>query len=138
MVVHEADEVQALVLAQEKREDVALPELVGLRSLEAPGWVLTRSCRRLLLDETCLVKDGADLRLAHTEALETREHVAYPTGAVLGVRLAKLDDCVALGRCVRRRRRCWAGRTRDERVEPARLVQVDPVVDCGERNPEEP
>jgi hypothetical protein len=43
VVVHEADQVEALVLAKQKREDVALPELVGLRSLEAPGRVLARS-----------------------------------------------------------------------------------------------
>ena len=132
MVVHEADQVEALVLAQEKREDVALPELVGLRSLEAPRRVLTRSAARLLLDETCLAQDGPHLRLAHPEALEAREHVAYPTGAVLGVRLAQLDHRVAFGWCVRRRRRCWARWTRDEGVEAAVLVEVDPVVDGGE------
>ena len=35
VVVHEAHEVEPLVLAQQKREDVALPKLIGLRPLEA-------------------------------------------------------------------------------------------------------
>jgi hypothetical protein len=102
VVVHEADEVEPLVLAQQKREDVALPELVGLRPLEAPWWVLTRPSWCLLLDETCLVKDGPHLRLAHTQPVETGEHVAYPTRAIVGIRLAHLDDRIAFGGGVRR------------------------------------
>ena len=43
VVVHEGREVEALVATQEKREDVRLPELVGLGALEAARWVLARS-----------------------------------------------------------------------------------------------
>lgn len=137
VIVHEADEVEPLVLAQQKREDVALPELVGLRALEATRRVLARPLRRLLLDEPGLVQDGAHLRLAHAQALEAREHVADPPRAVLGVRLAHLHHGVALGRRLRRRRRRRTRLARDERVEPAVLVEVDPRVDRRERNPEE-
>ncbi len=101
VVVHEADQIKPLVLAQQKREDVALPELVGLCSLEAPWWVLPRSARRLLFDEAGLVQNGPHLRLAHTQALEARQHVANATRAVVGICLAQLDDRIAFRRCVR-------------------------------------
>ena len=42
VVVHERREVQALVATEQEREDVRLPELVGLGALEAPWRVLTR------------------------------------------------------------------------------------------------
>jgi hypothetical protein len=71
VVVHEARQVQALVLAQQKREDVALPKLIGLGPLEAPRWVLARSGRRALLGhEACLVQNRAHLRLGDAQRLE--------------------------------------------------------------------
>ena len=42
MVVHEGRHVETLVAAEQKREDVGLPKLVGLGTLEATRWVLAR------------------------------------------------------------------------------------------------
>jgi hypothetical protein len=71
VVVHEADQVEPLVPTQEKREDVRLPKLVGLGSLEAPRavlvWLSTRPC---LGHQALLVEDPPYLCLAHPETLE--------------------------------------------------------------------
>lgn len=40
VIVHEADEVDALMLAQQEREDVRLPHLVRPRAFEASRWLL--------------------------------------------------------------------------------------------------
>jgi hypothetical protein len=96
VVVHEADEVEPLVLAQEKREDVALPELIGLRTLEAAWWVLAWTAWCLRFNETGLVQNASHLRLAHAEGLEAGEHVSYPARAVFGVLLPHLHHRVAL------------------------------------------
>src|SRR5262245_26675057 len=40
VVVHEGRHVQSLVASQQEREDVRLPELIGLSALEAPRWSL--------------------------------------------------------------------------------------------------
>jgi len=96
VVVHEADEVEPLVLAQEKREDVALPELVGLGALEAARWVLAWATRRLRLNQLSFVQNAPYLGLAHAECLEACEHVVYPPGAVLGVLLPHLHHRFSL------------------------------------------
>lgn len=92
VVVHEGRKVDALVLAQEKREDVRLPELVGLGSFEAPLGVLTRSQDRLFRKQPLLVKDPADLGLRYAERLEAREDVTDAARAVVGVLALEASD----------------------------------------------
>jgi hypothetical protein len=73
VVVHETGQVEPLVPAQEKREDVRLPELVGLRTLETPRAVLVGlRLRPCLRDQSLLVQDPPHLCLAHPEPLEAR------------------------------------------------------------------
>src|SRR6185437_1624011 len=46
VIVHEANEVDALMLAQEEREDVRLPHLIWPRSFESARWLLFALSRR--------------------------------------------------------------------------------------------
>lgn len=101
VVVHEADEVHALMPTQLEREDVALPKLIRLGALEPALWLVTRHDLFALGDQTCFVQDPPDRRLRHTEAFEAREHVADPPRAPLGVRRARRYHGV--GRWVRLR-----------------------------------
>jgi hypothetical protein len=138
VVVHEAREVEPLVLAQEKREDVALPKLIGLRALEAPRRMLARTIRRRGLDQTGFVQNRAHLRLAHAERLEAREHITNAAGAVLRMLLSRPHHrcalCLRLLRYDSRRGSRWP---RHQRIESALLVELDPCADGRERNSEE-
>jgi hypothetical protein len=74
VVVHEAGQVHALVSAQQKREDVRLPHLVGLRPLETPRRFRPAiTSGRRCLDQPFFVQDPADRRLRNSQALEARE-----------------------------------------------------------------
>ncbi len=103
VVVHEADQVHALMTAQLEREDVALPELVGLRAFEATRWLVTRSLLLLRLDEPCLVQDATHRRLRDAQALEASQHIADATRAPLRVGLARCDH-LGRRRLLQRRR----------------------------------
>jgi hypothetical protein len=92
VVVHEADEVHALVTAKLEREDVALPQLVRFGAFEPTRRFVTRLAGVLFGDEPCLVQDAPYRRLRHTEALETSEHVADATCSPLRVCFARCDD----------------------------------------------
>jgi hypothetical protein len=71
VVVHETDQVEPLVAPQQEGKDVRLPELVGSRSLEAPGAVLVvLSLGACLRNQPLLVQDPPHVRLAHPESLE--------------------------------------------------------------------
>jgi hypothetical protein len=90
VVVHESDQVDALMPSQQKREDVRLPELIGLRSLEAPRAVLVRLCLRTRLgNQPLLVQNSAYLCLAHPESLEARQHRLDASSPVLRVLLTE-------------------------------------------------
>jgi hypothetical protein len=90
-VVHEGHHVEPLVLAQQKREDVALPHLPGLRPLESARRVLAGGLGRHPPDQPLLVQDAPDLRLAHADLLEAGEHVAHLPRAVLGMLCPQID-----------------------------------------------
>jgi hypothetical protein len=97
VVVHEGRDVQTLVPAEQKREDVRLPHLVGSRPLEAPRRVLAcRRGRRRLGDEPLLVQDATHLRLADAERSEAGKDVTNTTRAPLGVLLPLGDHRVVL------------------------------------------
>jgi hypothetical protein len=130
VVVHEADQVEPLVFAQEEGKDIALPELIGLGSLEASWRMFARSRRCLRVDESGFVQDGAHLCLAHAESFEARQHVADSSRPVVGVRFTHLDDCLPLRGGVSRHD-VWRGPALawDECVETPVLVEVDPRVD---------
>ncbi len=130
VVVHEGCQVQPLVASQEKREDVRLPHLIGRRPLEAPRPVL--ACRRRLarLEQPRVVQDRPHLRLAHSEPLETRQHVADATRAVLRMLRAQPDHRLLSG--LRRRRHPARRRLRGlghQRVHAPLLVRGHPVDD---------
>lgn len=75
VVVHEADEVHALMAPKLEREDVALPQLIGLGTLEPPLRLVTPLDVLALCEQAGLVQDPAHRGLRDTQALEPREHV---------------------------------------------------------------
>lgn len=102
-VVHEPRQVQPLVLAQQEREDVRLPQLVGLGALEAPWRVLPRARRRpRLRNQPLLVQDAAHLRLRDPESLIATDLVPDPPRPEAGVLALDRHDRVAPDRLGRR------------------------------------
>jgi hypothetical protein len=74
MVVHEGRHVDALVAAQEKRENIGLPELIRLGALEAARPVLAfRRPRALIRYQTGFVQNAPDFGFGNAEPGETRE-----------------------------------------------------------------
>lgn len=86
-VVEKGAEVDPLVPAQEKGEDVRLPELVRLRPLEAPLRLLPRRRYRARLQELRLVQHAPHLALADPYRFKTPQDVANPPRPVLRIGL---------------------------------------------------
>jgi hypothetical protein len=57
VIVHESGQVQALLTAEQKREDVGLPELIRLRAFEAPLTMLALRSRLPSLYQALLMQD---------------------------------------------------------------------------------
>jgi hypothetical protein len=93
VVVHEACEVEPLVLAKQESEYVRLPELVGLSSLEAPRRVLAGRLRPLF-NQPGLVQDAPHIGLAHANGLKPRQHIAHSARAELGVLVPDPSNCL--------------------------------------------
>ena len=92
VVVHEADQIQPLVTAQQKCEQVRLPHLIRGCSLESPRRLrpaLLLRCRRV--EQAFLVQHATHRALRDTEPFESGEHVADPPCARLRLRLLRLD-----------------------------------------------
>ena len=86
VVVHEHRHVEPLMLAQQEREDVRLPQLVRRRALEARLWSRrVLYFRRLLLEQALLVKNPPHRRRRHADAFEARQDVSDPPSAKCGV-----------------------------------------------------
>jgi hypothetical protein len=96
VVVHEAHEIQPLVPAQQKREEVRLPHLIRQRSFEAARRLRSAlSLRRRVLDQPLLVQHATDRALRHPESLEASERVADASRAGARLRLLRLDHRVS-------------------------------------------
>lgn len=138
VVVHERREIEALLTTKQERENVRLPELIGLRTLEATWWMLACGRWMMRLDQTCVVEDATDLSLGDAERVEPREHVANATSAHLGMLLAERDDRVAI--------RAWRGCPLllaplphgAKRVRAPGAVEADPLGQRRVRNVEGP
>ena len=137
VVVHKAHHVQPLVLAQKKGEDIAHPHLVRARALESPRRVLPRRLRCLPLDQTLSVQDPPDLRLADTQSLEARQHVADPPCPVIRVIRPELDHGLLLLFCCLAGllRAATASLLRHQGCGPALLVLRDPRFDRRRARP---
>ncbi len=92
VVVHEAHQVHALMTAQLEGEEVALPELIRRRALEAPRRLLAWRFDLGLRHQSCLVKNATHCRLRHAQTREPREHVANSARPPLGICLPRRDD----------------------------------------------
>jgi hypothetical protein len=140
VVVHEADEVHALMAAQLEGEDVALPHLIRRRALEAPRWFLPRCFHVRLGDKTRFVKNPAHRRLRHPKAFEASEHIANPTRAPLRVCLASLDhrslDGLRGTLLPPLRRRAIATHPRLQRLHPAAVKQRHELLHHSRRDTE--
>lgn len=92
VVVHEADEVDALMSAEFEGEDVALPELIRLRALETARRFVARLLHLPLWNQPRLVQDATHVRLGHTEPFEASEHIPNPSRPPVRMRFAQLHD----------------------------------------------
>lgn len=128
VIVHEGRQVQPLVLAEQKREDVALPKLVRLGPLETTWRMLARAGGGALFDQPRLVQDVAHLSFRYAQRFEARQEVADPPRAVFRMLLAQLDDRLLLHPpACRRRFRRWTRHARHQRLHPAERVELHPV-----------
>lgn len=129
VVVHERGHVDALVASQQKREDVALPHLVGAGPLEATRALgLAFPGGRHHLQQPLLVQHPTDRRVAHAQRSQASEDVSDATCAPVGVFLLRLDDRLSPRIAVE----CSVGflatgAVRDEPVQPVRSVPSDPI-----------
>ena len=85
-IVHEGGHVHALVATEQEGEDVRLPELVRLRTLEATLRLHLRRRWRLVLEQAFFVQDPPDRRLRDAHPRKPRQHVADLPRPVVGVR----------------------------------------------------
>lgn len=95
VVIHEADEVHALVAPHLEGEDVALPHLVGLRAFESALRFVTRLDHGLRRQQSFVVQDAPHRCLRHAEALEACEHVADSSCAPIRIRRTCRNDLIA-------------------------------------------
>ena len=132
VIVHEGRQVHAVVAPQKKREDVRLPELIGLGPLETPWRMLAcRRRRRSLLEQPFLVQDSPDHRFGHPQRLESPQDVTNPARAVVGVLSLQLRHRVASRVAPRRPRRHRTGvPQRPQPFDPAFPEGRDPRAQC--------
>ncbi len=130
VVVHEGRDVQAFVTSQQEGEDVRLPELVGLRSLEAPLGVLPWLRRRPLLDELLLVQHAPHLGLAHAHALASCQLVADATRAPARVLASCRYHHVPLGSAPLAIAWLRSSTARGQRLDTTRVEEPQPIADC--------
>ena len=121
VVVHEAGEVHALMASDLEREDVALPELIGLGAFEAARRLLSSFDLVGRTQHPGFVQDASDRRLGDAEAFDAREHVTDPPRAPLGVLGARRQYRV--GRCGRLRACRRPARPQPQCVHPAAVEQ---------------
>lgn len=135
VVVHEAGEVEPVVSSQQKREDVGLPELVRLRSLEATHRMLACAVGRCaLFDKALVVKDAPTARLADADAFTTRQLVTNAARTPLGMTAPDLQHALAhlVVVTLSRRRTTGAWRQTFDAVTP---IRRDPRIDRRARDP---
>jgi len=131
VVVHEGRHVDALVPSQQEGEDVRLPQLIRLGSLEAAlGGRHLRQLRRLVRQQPFFVQDASHLRRRHAERLEALQTVGDFPRPEVGECLLHRDYRIALrvGRVRRFRLRLAAGRLRVQRALALRAERLHPVV----------
>jgi hypothetical protein len=140
VVVHERRQVDPLVPAQQEREDVALPELVRLRALEASGSGLRLRQRGPALRKQALfVEDATHRCLRHAEATEARQQVADLARAELRLRLLRRHYRSALHLGARSASTLLgAGCLGFERLLAALAVGLHPRQQSLETHPERP
>jgi hypothetical protein len=93
VIVEKRSDVDTLVLPQQKREEVGLPQLVWLGALEASLLGSGFWSRRLaLLRQPFFLQHPAHRRFRRPDAEETFHHVANPSAAGLRLRRLRHDD----------------------------------------------
>ena len=135
MIIQERRDINPLVAPKEEGEEVRLPQLIGLRALEAPrrhlgSWLH----RRTLLGKPLLFKYPAHRRLGGADAEEAPHHIANPAAARLRFCLLRLNHRlaarIALRACLavthRGARFLREGRTRTPLWITARLAPTAP------------
>lgn len=113
VVVHERGDVDPLVLAQQEREQVRLPELVWLGALEPFGLGARLRFRCFsALEQAFLMQNAPHRRLRDSEPLESLKDVANPPRSTFRCFTLRVDDGLAARvdlskRVARRKGRSW-------------------------------
>lgn len=96
VIIEERRHVEPLVLAQQEREEVRLPELVGLGALEAalarPGIALHR---RSQLRQALAFQHPAHRRVGGANTEETSHHIANAPAPGIGLETLRFDHRLA-------------------------------------------
>jgi hypothetical protein len=137
VVVEKGGQVEPLMAAQEKAENVRLPELVRLRPLKpSRRRGRSRHCRRP--GQSRLVQQPAHFRLADPDRLEPPQHVSDPPRPVLRVRLLQRHHRLAPRILCRLHRRFASGQFAEERLVATLRVHLLPQHERRVRHPEGP
>ena len=135
MVIEERRDVHPLVLPQQEGKEIRLPQLIGLRALEAPRRGLEpRLRRRALLRKPLLLKHPAHGRVGSPNAEEAAHHVTNPAASGLRLGLLRCNHRLAARIALRHRRAVThrgvrflrEGRTRTPLWITARLAPTAP------------
>jgi hypothetical protein len=130
VVVHEDGHIEPLMPPQAEGEDVRLPHLVRLGSLEPSlGPRCLRLLRRSRLEQSLLMENSAHRRRRHSEPLEALEHVRDAAGAELGALTLHPHHGGAPRVFVARRALRRTTLVRNHRVLATALQRIEPVVD---------
>jgi len=140
VVVHEGGHVHALVAAQEKREDVRLPELIGLRPFETTRSVLSFRHRRTGgRNQPRIVEDSPDLCLRDPQPRKAREQITDSSCPVFGVLASQTLDRFPLRRVTRTPLRCQRiERLGNQRLGAALLKRCHPALERCRADAERP
>lgn len=137
VVVQEGRHVDPLLPAQQEREEIRLPELIGLRTLEASlGRPRLGFRRRRFLEEPLLVKDAAHRRFRNPERFEPLQHVPDSSRAPVRVFALRGDNGIAPSSTLRPWRHLGHSRHGDQRVYPTQPVPSRPLRCRCRRNAE--
>lgn len=141
VVVHEGRHIDALVPAQEEREEIRLPQLIRLGSLESPrarprAWL---GRRRLAPPRQALfLEHPAHRRLRCSDAEEALHHIANAPASRLWLRALHRHDQLAARISLARLPAALAAatRTRLQCRSPTRSILLHPFVQRRVRNPQ--
>ncbi len=139
VIVHEGRHIDALMASQQEREEIRLPQLIGLGALEALGigpWARLGGRRFAPPRQALLLQHPAHRRLRGADAEEALHHIANATAARLRLRALHRHDRLAprIAPAGAHFANGRLARTRGERGSPAHAILLHPLAERRVRN----